>query len=133
MKESLWGYWLVLLGIIIIVIMIFMQNITTVNQQDYYLIKETSYAAMYDSIDFGYYKKNGKLKIIKEKFVENFVRRFAENASLNKTYKINFYSIYEEPPAVSLEIITDVGELNVEGASGSFSNTTRLTALLELK
>ena len=66
MKESLWGYYLTLLGIIIITIMILLQNYTTTNQQDYYLIKEVTYAAMYDAVDYAHYNKHGELKIIKE-------------------------------------------------------------------
>ena len=133
MKESLWGYWLVLLGIMIMTVMILLQNYTTSNQQDYYLAKEITNAAMYDAIDYGYYKKYGELKIIKEKFVENFVRRFAESATLNKNYTINFYSIYETPPAVSIEIKTSTGEFLVGEESMNAGITTRLTAILEMK
>lgn len=133
MKESLWGYWLILLGIVIVTVMILLQNYTTTNQQDYYLAREVTYAAMYDAIDYGYYKKYGELKIIKEKFVENFIRRFAESATLNKNYKINFYSIYETPPAVSIEIKTTTGEYLVGSESIDAGITTRLTAILEVK
>ncbi len=133
MKESLWGYWLILLGIIIITVMILLQNYTTTNQQDYYLAKEVTYAAMYDAIDYGYYKKYGELKIVKEKFVENFIRRFAESATLNKNYKINIYSVYETPPAVSIEIRTNTGEFLVGEDDLNVGITTRLTAILEVK
>lgn len=133
MKESLWGYWLILLGIIIITVMILLQNYTTSDQQDYYLAKEVTYAAMNDAIDYGYYKKYGELKIIKQKFVENFIRRFAESATLNKKYTINFYSIYETPPAVSIEIKTNTGEFLVGEENINAGVTTRLTAILELK
>ena len=133
MKESLWGYWLILLGIVIITVMILLQNYTTTNQQDYYLAKEITYAAMYDAVDYGYYEKHQELKIIKEKFVENFIRRFAENAVLNKTYTINFYSIYETPPAVTIEIKTNTGEFLVGEENINANVTTRLTAILELK
>lgn len=133
MKESLWGYWLVMLGIMVIMVMILMQNYTTTNQQDYYLAKEITHAAMYDAIDYGYYKKHGELKIIKEKFVENFIRRFAESATLNKNYTVNFYSIYETPPAVSIEIKTNTGEYLVGNDRTDIGVTTRLTAILEVK
>ena len=132
MKESLWGYWLTILGIGISAVMILLQNYTTTNQQDYYLAKEVTYAAMYDAIDYGYYKKHGELKIVKEKFVENFVRRFAQNATLNKTYTLNFYTIYEVPPAVSIEIKSSGGEFRFGSESADSNVTTRLTAILEL-
>lgn len=133
MKESVWGYWLFLMGVTIIMVMILLHNYTTTNQQDYYLIREITYASMYDSLDYGYYKKHGEVKIIKEKFLEIFIRRFAESATLNKSYKINFYKIYETPPAVSLEIRTTAGDVAIGKQSEDLDVTTRITAILELK
>ena len=51
MKESIWMYFFMLMGILGIVLINIFGNITTTNQQDYYLAKEITYAAMYDSID----------------------------------------------------------------------------------
>ena len=76
MKEAYWGYWLILLGIFVIVIMMLVNSVTTTTTQDYYLIKETTEAAMIDAVDYGYYREYGELRINKEKFVENFLRRF---------------------------------------------------------
>ena len=42
MKESLWGYWLIILGIFVITIMMLFNNYTTTNEQDYILIKEVT-------------------------------------------------------------------------------------------
>ena len=67
MKESFWGYWLVILGIFVVVIMLLIQNITSNSTQDYYSIKEISEAAMVDAVDLGYYRDFGELKINKEK------------------------------------------------------------------
>ena len=114
-------------------VMILFQNYTTTNEQDYYLAKEITYAAMNDAVDFGYYEKYGELKIIKEKFVENFIRRFAESATLNKNYTINFYSIYESPPVVNVEIKTKTGQFLVGSEDINANVTNRLTAILELK
>ena len=98
MKESIWGYWIVVLGISIMSVMILMQNFTTTSEQDYYLIKSVMETSMYDSVDYGYYSDNRIFKINAEKFVENFVRRFADQVNINKDYDIAFYDIYEEPP-----------------------------------
>lgn len=133
MKEGIWGYWIVLFGIIIITVMVMFQTYTTTNEQDYYLAREITYAAMYDAVDYGHLKQTGELKIIKEKFVENFIRRFAENTTINKTYNINFYSIYETPPAVSLEILTSTGDYVIEGDIPDAKIVTRITAILEEK
>ena len=81
MKQSVWGAWLILLGIFIVVIMLLVQGMTKTNTQDYFLVKEITEAAMVDAVDFSYYRKFGEIKINKEKFYESFLRRFAETAS----------------------------------------------------
>lgn len=80
MKESYWGYWLMVFGVFIIVVLLLIQSFTSTNTQDYYLIKEISEASMVDAIDYGYYRTYGELKMNKEKFYEVFLRRFAEEA-----------------------------------------------------
>ncbi len=106
MKESLWGYWIVVLGISIVGVMVVLHNYTTTSEQDYYLIKEVLEASMNESVDFSFYRDTGRLKMNAEKFAENFVRRFSETVNINKIYDLNFYQIYEEPPAASVEVIT---------------------------
>lgn len=112
MKESLWGYWIVVLGISIMTVMILLQNYTTTNEQDYFLMKSVMEASMYDSIDYGYYRDTGTLKINTEKFVENYMRRFSETVNINKNYQVDFYDIYEIPPAASVVIKTSTGKTN---------------------
>ena len=48
----------------------------------------------------------GTYRIIEEKFVESFVRRFSESAKLNRKYRIVIYDIDECPPKVSLSLIS---------------------------
>lgn len=110
MKESLWGYWIVVLGISIVGVMVVLHNYTTTSEQDYYLIKEVLEASMNESVDFSFYRDTGRLKMNAEKFTENFVRRFSETVNINKTYDLNFYQIYEEPPAASVEVITKTND-----------------------
>ena len=88
MKESLWGYWIVVLGISIASVMILLQNLTTTSEQDYYLIKSCLEASMYEAIDYGYYRDTGAFSINAEKLAENFVRRFSETVNINKEYRI---------------------------------------------
>jgi len=133
MKESFWGYWLIALGVFIIVIMILIQNYTTTNTQDYYLLKEVTEASMIDAVDYGYYRTSGELRINEEKFVENFLRRFSETMNINKEYKIDFYSIYEQPPKVSVKISTSTGEYMVAADQTSFDVVNRIDAILEMK
>ena len=131
MRESYWGYWIILLGIFVIVILMLVSNVTTTNTQDYYLIKEVTEASMVDAVDLGYYRTTGELKINSDKFVESFLRRFAENVELN-TYQIDFYGIYEAPPKVSVKVTTKIATYNVASDSTSFDITNKVDAILEL-
>ena len=133
MKESMWGYWIVVLGISIMSVMVLLQNYTTTSEQDYFLIKSVLEASMYEAVDYGYYRDTGTLKMNTEKFVENFVRRFSETVNINKTYELNFYDIYEEPPAASVSVTTGTQATNYgNDARGTESNdvTNRLTGIL---
>ena len=133
MKETLWGYWIVVLGIFVIVVMMLLQNYTTTSQQDYYLLKEVTDAALHESIDLAHFRNHGELRIIKEKFVENFIRRFSETVNINKTYTISFYDIYEAPPKVSVKIETSTDTYSVWSDSGEMGVVNRLDAILETK
>ena len=75
------------------------------NELDYYLLKETTEAAMIDATDIGYYRMSGGLyRIDKEKFVESFVRRFSQNVVNTRNYDIKFYDINETPPKVTIKV-----------------------------
>lgn len=129
MKESMWGYWFVVLGLSIMSVMILLQNYTTTNEQDYYLIKSVLESSMYESVDYAYFRDTSRVRMNTEKFVENFVRRFAESVNINKTYEINFYQIYEDPPAASVEIKSDGdGKNSSDGVDDTVTN--RLTGIL---
>lgn len=131
MKNALWGYWIILLGVFIVIIMLLVQNLTTSSTQDYYLVKEITEAAMVDAVDYSYYRKYGEIKINKEKFFESFLRRFAETASTATEYTVSFYGIYEAPPKVSVEIKSKSNTFNIAGDSESFDMVERLDAILE--
>lgn len=133
MKESYWGYWLIVFGIFIIIVMMLMQSLTTTSTQDYYLVKEVTEAAMADSVDLGYYREYAELKINKEKFVENFLRRFSETVNLNKEYQIDFYEIYEAPPKVSVKVTTQSDRFIVAGDATTFDVVNRIDGILEMK
>ena len=130
MRESFWGYWIILLGIFVIVIMMLVSNLTTTNTQDYYLIKEVTEASMVDAIDYAYYRQSGELKMNREKFVESFLRRFAENVALS-TYQVDFYGIYEAPPKASVEIKTRSRAISVVGDATQFDMVERIDSIVE--
>ena len=131
MKNAFGGYWLILLGIFVVVIMLLVQNLTTSSTQDYYLIKEITEAALVDAVDYSYYRSYGEIKINKEKFYESFLRRFAETASLSTTYTVSFYGVYEAPPKVSVEVKSKSNTFNVVGDPESFDMVERIDAIIE--
>lgn len=131
MKESMWGYYLALLGITVSTVMIMVSNMTTTSQQNYYLLKEVTNAAMIDAIDYGYYREYGSIKINTEKFVENFLRRFSEGISKTNTYKIDFYSIYENPPSVSIRVTSNTGDYNIAGDTTNIDVVNQIDSILE--
>lgn len=133
MKESFWTYLLVLLGLFVIVVMMLVQDMTGTSEENYYLTKEVMEAAMVDSIDYGVYRQYGDIRIIKEKFVESFIRRFSDSVNSAKSYQIEFYEIYEEPPKATVRIKTGTKEYKVSTDTVDFDIVTALSGILESK
>lgn len=132
MKESYWGYWLIVLGIFVIVIMMLISNMTSTNTQDYYLLKEITQASMLDAVDYSYYREYDEVKINKEKFIESFIRRYTDSVTLSTTYEVSFYEIYEAPPKVSVKISSSSSSFNIAGDAESFDIVNKLDAILEM-
>ena len=131
MKESYWGYWIIALGVFVIVVMMLISNVSATNTQDYYVLKEISEAAMVDAVDYGYYRESGELRINKEKFVENFLRRLSESIP-SGTSTVNFYDLYEAPPKASVEVISKSNTYQINSNAESFDIVNRVDAILEL-
>jgi len=130
MHESFWGTFIIGAGVLIIATILFMQRVTNTNEQNYTLIKETTQAAMNDAIDYASYMVNGEVRINREVFVESFVRRFAQNASLSNSYVIEIYDVNELPPKVSLKVKTKEGAV-IANQEIKFDITNQIDAILE--
>ena len=115
MKESYWGYWLVMLGSFIIVVMMLTQNATTTNTQDYYQLKEVADSAIYESIDYAYFSQTHQIRMLKEVFVENFIRRFSNTISLTNTYKIEGISESDEIKEGAIVTTTGLSDIFPSG------------------
>lgn len=131
MKEAYWGYWLILLGVFVVIILLLIQNVTSANTESSYSIRQINEASMLDAVDYAYYREYGELKINKEKFMESFLRRFAETASLSTTYTITFAGIYEAPPKVSVEVSSKTNTFVVGTDETNFDIENRVEAILE--
>jgi hypothetical protein len=133
MKESFWGIFVVILGLVGISFISVMQSVTTSNESNYYLLKETTEAAMFDSLDLGEYRRTGKLKTVEEKFTEVFLRRFAQTYGRTGDYTVQIYDIIEMPPKVSL-LVNEGTTLQVYNYNAvDFDIVNRIDAILETK
>ena len=131
MKESFWGVFIVGLGVTAIAFIYLFQNITNTDEHNYNILKETTEAAMIDAFDLASYRYDGTIRIDREKFVENFYRRFAENASLSRTYYIDIYDVNEEPPKVSIKV-SSTEKSNITDDVMEFDIVNQLDAILEV-
>lgn len=134
MKESFWAYLFIILGILVIVVMMVVQDLTSTSEEDFYLTREVMEAAMIDSIDYGLYRDQGVIRMIESKFVENFTRRFAESVNDSKGYRLEFYEIYECPPKATVVVKTTTRSYSVTAdSSTTFDINTVLSGILETK
>ena len=130
MKESFWSVLIVTLGILSIAFIYFFQTITSTDEQNYTILKEVTEASMWDAVDWAEYRATGNVRIHTEKFVENFLRRFAESVSLGNVYDIKIYDISEYPPKVSLKISSKL-KSNVTDEIIEFDIVNKIDAILE--
>lgn len=134
MKESFWAYLVIIMGIVSIFFVFIFNTITNTSEHNYNLLKDTTEAAMYDALDMAAYREDGTIRIDREKFVENFIRRFAENASYpSDEYIVEIYDVNEEPPKVSLRVkSTEKSSFtDNDGDIIDFTLSSRIDAIME--
>ncbi len=126
-----------MIGVASILFIAFFQTITNTDEHNSQMLKEVTEAVMWDSVDYAYFRKTGYYKINKEKFVENFVRRYADNANLSRNYNIKFYDVNELPPKVSVKVTSSSGTNSVTAAlpngesNEGFDISNKIDAILE--
>lgn len=130
MKESFWGIFIIMLGVTSIAFIFFFQTVTNTDEQNYILLKEITEAAMYDAVDLASYRQTGTVRIDREKFVENFIRRYAESVTIGNTYRVDIYDVNETPPKVSLRV-SSTEKSNVTDEILEFDISNRIDAILE--
>ena len=129
MKESVWGYMVIVIGIVMIFVIFFFQNITNTDEHNMSLLKEVTESSMNDAIDWTSYESEGRVRISEGAFIESFIRRFSENALLSSSYKIEFYKINEEPPLVNIRVLSNESAASL--GAGDFTLTNTINAILE--
>lgn len=156
MNESLWMYFFMVMGILGIVIINVFSNVLINNEQNYYLLKEVTEAALYDAVDQNALIDGvritkdtdleamhcepgipGTVRIIKEKFVESFIKRLAFSVDLNRNYKVIIHDIDECPPKASITLVASERFSFVEFFKVTYNTsaeiTNGLTGILENK
>ena len=140
MNSSVWGYLFLVLGILGLFLVNVFGEITINNEQNYYSLKEVTEAAMLDAVDeyayqygVGYDGINqltdpesmhctsgvpGTIRIIKERFVELFMLKFAQSVNVNSDYEIIFNDIDECPPKVTVTVISTRSYSEIEKILG---------------
>ena len=164
MNSSAWGYMFLVLGLTGIILINVFGDITIGNEQNYYSLKEVTKAAMLDAVDENAYLFGvgddgvtqttdpesmhcpsgvpGTIRIIKERFVELFLLKFAETANMDNNYKIIFNDIDEFPPKVTVTVISTknysaiqkmIGVKEEDAYTSDVDITNVITGILESK
>lgn len=134
MNKGMLTVGIILLSLIALLLINVLTNFSTGGELDYYLVKETADAAMEDALDVTYRRTCGVYRMDKEKFVENFLYRFANNVDSTRNYEIGFYDINEVPPKVSIKVDSlTVLAFNAKGEKSAADITTSYDAILESK
>lgn len=128
MNKGMLTVGIILLAVISLLLINVITNYSSGGELDYYLVKETTEAAIEDSLDFQYYRSTGLLRMDKEKFVEGFIRRFADSVDNTRSYDIAFYDLNEVPPKVSVKVDSQT-VLSFSGEAANIS--TSLDAIVE--
>ena len=134
MKYAYLSLGIILVGMFGLMFITYFENVTVNNESEYYVLKESVEAAMYESIDLSYYRQTGELKILEEKFVANCTRRFYESISGNsyKGYSLQFYDIMEKPPKVSVVATSNTSNYQLDFNTKTSSDIkNKLSAILE--
>ncbi len=128
MNKAMLTVGIIILSLATLLMINIITNYSSGSELDYYLVKETAEAAMIDAVDVKYYRENGLLRVDKEKFVESFLRRFADSVDNTRNYQVAFYDLNEVPPKVSVKVDSST-VLSFNGDNLEMSTT--LDAILE--
>ncbi len=133
MNKGMLAIGIVLLSLIALLLINVLTNFSTGSELDYYLVKETTDAALEESIDMTYLRTCGLYRIDKERFVENFLYRFAKSVDSTRGYSIKFYDINEVPPKVSVKVdsLTVLSVKSSNNKKEAADITTSYDAILE--
>lgn len=131
MSKAMTIVGIVILGVLTLAVVNIINQYSQGKEMDEQLLNETTKAAMIDAVDLGYYRvSGGLLRCDREKFLESFIRRFAESVTSSTDYKVRILDFNETPPKVSVQIRTGtVAQI----AGDDFDIVNKIDAILETK
>lgn len=131
MNKAMTIVGIIILGVLTLAIINIVQHVQNSNELDYYLLEETTEAAMLDAVDLGYYRYSGGIiRMDREKFLESFMRRFAANVNASRNYRIRIIDLNETPPKVSIQVDSNTVATFAAETAGL---TNKIDAILETK
>ena len=137
MSKGMLTVGIIILALAALLMINVISNYSTGSELDYYLVKETTDAAMEDAIDYTFLRTCGLYRIDKEKFAESFIYRFANSVDGTRGYRIRFYDINEVPPKVSVKVDSttsvSAGNIKDKGDVTQGDISTSYDAILETK
>lgn len=105
MNKAMTIVGIIILGILALFVINITQQFQQGNELDYYLLEETTEAAMLDAVDLAYYRQSGgTIRMDRERFAESFLRRFASSINASRNYRIRIIDLNEIPPKVSVQV-----------------------------
>ena len=131
MNKAMTIVGIIILGILALFVINITQQFQQGNELDYYLLEETTEAAMLDAVDLAYYRQSGgTIRMDREKFTESFLRRFASSINASRNYRIRIIDLNEIPPKVSVQVDSStIATFDAE----TIGITNKLDAILETK
>lgn len=131
MSKGIMAAGIIMLGVLTFGLINIISNYTSGNELDFQLLRDTTESAMLDAVDLGFYQTSGgQIRMDKEKFVEGFVRRFAQSVNNDRNYQIEIYDINETPPKASVRVGSST---MATFADVSFNIENRVDAIIETK
>jgi hypothetical protein len=102
MNKGMLAIGIIILSLIALLLINVLTNFSTGSELDYYLVRETTDAAMGEATTAN--DDCGVPRLDRELFVETFLYRFISNVDHSREYDIYFYDINEVPPKVSVKV-----------------------------
>ncbi len=134
MNMSTWGAFLLALCLITLVTLGVIQVMTTTNESDYYVMRETVESSLEDAIEPASLTQSDGPTVNEERFIEILTMRFATSADPSRKYKIRVTCFSPKPPMVCVEVATTITTKKfLSDDTETETVVNRINAILEQK